>query len=126
MVFALMLTDKQLLEMIRMEGNTGPRIFRARALTSFMMCLGVLEVLLQVVISIDWTSLSWMQQAISYGDQISGKENMVENIGINLMTRYLLPFEVISVFLLAALIGAAYLARGRKTASQNQHPETRN
>src|SRR3546814_11995443 len=93
MVFALMLTDKQLLEIIRMEGNTGPRLFRARALPSVTLCLGVLAVLLLVVISIDWTSLSWMQQAISSGEQISGQEHMVETIGIKLMTRNLMTFE---------------------------------
>src|SRR5690606_16233966 len=115
MIFALMLTDKQLLEMLRKEEKTGPRLFRARALPSVLLCLGVLAILLQVAVSIDWTTLGWQQQAVSSGDQITGHENMVESIGVNLMTRYLLPFEVISVFLLAALIGAAYLARGRKT-----------
>jgi NADH-quinone oxidoreductase subunit J len=32
------------------------------------------------------------------------------------MTRYLLPFEVLSVFLMMALIGAAHLARKDKKA----------
>src|SRR3546814_20841237 len=102
MVFALMLTDKQLLEIIRMEGHTGPRLFRARALPSVMLCLGVLAVLLPVVISIDWTSLCWMQQAISSGDHISVKEHMVKNIVINLMTMYLLPFYFFSFFLFSS------------------------
>jgi len=35
----------------------------------------------------------------------------VESIGTLLMTDYLLPFEVASVLLLGALIGAAVLAR---------------
>jgi NADH-quinone oxidoreductase subunit J len=34
-----------------------------------------------------------------------------EQIGVQLLTRYLLPFELISVLLLIALMGAAYLAR---------------
>jgi NADH-quinone oxidoreductase subunit J len=42
--------------------------------------------------------------------------SMVENVGINTMTRYLLPFEAVSILLLIALIGAAYLAR-RKAAN---------
>jgi NADH-quinone oxidoreductase subunit J len=33
------------------------------------------------------------------------------NIGINLMTRYLLPFEAVSVLLMMALVGAAHLSR---------------
>jgi NADH:ubiquinone oxidoreductase subunit 6 (subunit J) len=36
---------------------------------------------------------------------------MINNIGINLMTRYLLPFEAISVLLMMALVGAAHLSR---------------
>ena len=38
----------------------------------------------------------------------------VLTIGKLLMTEYMLPFEVISVLLLAALIGAVVLARGEK------------
>ena len=36
---------------------------------------------------------------------------MTENIGVNLMTRYLLPFEAISILLMVALVGAAHLSR---------------
>ncbi|TCS87207.1 NADH dehydrogenase subunit J [Anseongella ginsenosidimutans] len=114
MIFALMLTDKQLLEVIRKEEKTGPRLFRARSLPSILLALGVLAVLLQVAVTVDWSGLQWLNEASAAGNRVTGKENMVENVGINLMTRYLLPFEVISVLLLAALIGAAYLARGRK------------
>ncbi|MCG3177816.1 MAG: hypothetical protein BIFFINMI_00136 [Phycisphaerae bacterium] len=39
------------------------------------------------------------------------------NIGLGFLGVYLLPFEVISVLLLAVLIGAAYLARPRVPAS---------
>ncbi|MCZ6689729.1 MAG: NADH-quinone oxidoreductase subunit J [Planctomycetota bacterium] len=35
-------------------------------------------------------------------------------IGDFLMTKYILPFEVVSVLLLAALVGAAYIARGKE------------
>lgn len=38
-------------------------------------------------------------------------ESTVEIIGASLLTRYLLHFEVASVLLLVALLGAAYLAR---------------
>ena len=39
------------------------------------------------------------------------KENTIDSIGNLLLTKYLLPFEVISILLLAALIGAAMLSR---------------
>lgn len=38
----------------------------------------------------------------------------VEQIGLNLLTTYLVPFELASVLLLAVMIGAAYLARTEK------------
>ncbi len=39
------------------------------------------------------------------------RQATVEEIGRGLMSKWLLPFEVVSVLLLVALIGAAYLAR---------------
>ena len=41
----------------------------------------------------------------------TGDEPMAKEIGMDLMTEFLLPFESISVLLLAALVGAAFLAR---------------
>lgn len=35
----------------------------------------------------------------------------VEQVGVQTLTRYVLPFELMSVLLLIALVGAAYLAR---------------
>jgi NADH-quinone oxidoreductase subunit J len=35
-----------------------------------------------------------------------------EEIGIQLMSRYILPFEVVSVLLLVAMVGATFVARG--------------
>jgi NADH-quinone oxidoreductase subunit J len=38
----------------------------------------------------------------------------IQKIGINLMTDYIFAFEVIGIFLLAALIGAVYIAKKEK------------
>ena len=38
-------------------------------------------------------------------------ESTIKEIGNMLLTKYLLPFEVVSILLLAALIGAAMLSR---------------
>lgn len=40
----------------------------------------------------------------------------VDTIGRQLMTEYVLPFEVISILLLVALVGAGFLAKTRKDA----------
>ncbi len=47
------------------------------------------------------------------GKQIH-KGSSIQQIGINLMTDYILAFEVIGIFLLAALIGAVYIAKKEK------------
>ena len=39
------------------------------------------------------------------------RESTVNEIGMMLLSTYLLPFEVVSILLLAALIGAAMLSR---------------
>ena len=39
------------------------------------------------------------------------RESTIKDIGNLLLTKYLLPFEVVSILLLAALIGAAMLSR---------------
>lgn len=41
-------------------------------------------------------------------------QDTVASLGSALLNQYLLPFEVASVLLLAALIGAAFIASGRK------------
>ncbi|MEI7934518.1 MAG: NADH-quinone oxidoreductase subunit J [Chlorobiaceae bacterium] len=41
--------------------------------------------------------------------------SIVERIGFETMSRYVLPFEMVSILLLAALIGAAFLARFDKS-----------
>jgi len=43
-------------------------------------------------------------------------EPPVGQIGLALLSEYLLPFELISVHLLVVLIGAAYLARARRVS----------
>jgi NADH-quinone oxidoreductase subunit J len=42
---------------------------------------------------------------------INSNDNTANQIGIHIMTTYLLPFEILSIFLLMVLIGAAHLAR---------------
>jgi NADH-quinone oxidoreductase subunit J len=49
----------------------------------------------------------------------------VEQIGTGLFTTYLYPFELTSILLLVAAVGAIYLSRGGRTASEvrRQEPE---
>ena len=46
-----------------------------------------------------------------YVKELITRESTVNDIGMMLLSTYLLPFEVVSILLLAALIGAAMLSR---------------
>ena len=46
-----------------------------------------------------------------YVNDLITKESTVNDIGVMLLSKYLLPFEIVSILLLAALIGAAMLSR---------------
>ncbi|AOS83963.1 NADH-quinone oxidoreductase subunit J [Chlorobaculum limnaeum] len=52
-----------------------------------------------------YTTANWMPGLV----QLNG--SVVESIGLETMSRYMLPFEMVSIVLLVALIGAAFLAR---------------
>jgi NADH-quinone oxidoreductase subunit J len=52
-----------------------------------------------------YTTHGWMPSETTLQGSI------VERIGFETMSRYVLPFEMVSILLLAALIGAAFLAR---------------
>jgi len=66
------------------------------ALFSFVLCV----MLVQTVFNTDW-----------YHGELFIRESTVNDIGMLLLSTYLLPFEIISILLLAALIGAAMLSR---------------
>ena len=66
---------------------------------------GVVVIWLFIFLSIVVIKTPWFNQPAM--EPTSG----VAQVGILLLTKYLLPFEVVSVLLLGALIGAAVLSR---------------
>jgi len=68
-------------------------------------------VLVAMIIKMDAGNLAWIKKSINLNNAVLPTSDMTSNIGINLMTQYLLPFEAISILLMMALIGAAHLAR---------------
>ena len=69
-------------------------------LVAGVSCLLLLIFQFQIIFNTNWY----------IGDFIT-RESTVNDIGMMLLTDYLLPFEIVSVLLLAALIGAAMLSR---------------
>jgi len=93
-LFAIMLVNKK--ENLKpIEG------LRTRKLISGGVCGGLLILLLRVSITTKWS----LPGPISIGEEAT------ERIGEHLFTDYLLPFELASILLLMAMIGAIVLAR---------------
>ncbi|MEQ8764272.1 MAG: NADH-quinone oxidoreductase subunit J [Planctomycetota bacterium] len=94
LLFGVMLTPSRRSDFVPM------RFLRALVLGAIVL-VGLLWVL---------TNATWKTE------ELRPPDSTIAEIGRQLLTReeYLLPFEVASVLLLAALIGAAYLARRRK------------
>ena len=60
----------------------------------------ILSILLTVIMRTEWKT-----------GELTSRDNTIKDIGHLLMKDFVLPFEIVSVLLLAALIGAAYLSR---------------
>lgn len=103
MLFAFMLSSRELLNSIKPAVSGFKFNHFAGILTSILF----LFILFTVIIKTDFNQLSWMQESLP----INSNDNTANQIGIHIMTTYLLPFEILSIFLLMVLIGAAHLAR---------------
>ena len=55
-------------------------------------------------------------------EDIAGGSYPIDRLGQVLLGDFLVPFEVVSVLLLAVMIGAAYLAKGRRRDSTDPTP----
>lgn len=77
-------------------------------LITFIVLSGLSYTILQANIQ----SLPWLQNAdvLALGSQ----KSTVQAIGIKLMTDFVLPFEIASLLLLIALVGAAYIATDKQ------------
>ena len=67
---------------------------------SGIFSFALLIMLINVVFDTNW-----------YSEELISRESTVNDIGNMLLSTYLLPFEIVSILLLAALIGAAMLSR---------------
>jgi NADH:ubiquinone oxidoreductase subunit 6 (subunit J) len=107
-LFAFMLSGKETLNAI---GEQKGKFISINKLPAMLLAGLFLIVLLNMIFKIDANNLEWVKKSVIIKNIILPDTSMTENIGINLMTKYLLPFEAISVLLMVALIGAAHLSR---------------
>ena len=106
MLFAFMLSNRELLSGLQIV-KAGLKIGH---LAGLVICAAFFFLLFTAISSSDIINFPWIQESQAIGKN----DNTIHQIGIHTMTRYLLPFEVVSVFLMMALIGAAHLARKEK------------
>ena len=113
-LFAFMLSGKETLNFIREQKS---QFISANKVLAVLLA-GLFFIALVIMITkTDANNLTWIKQSIANNNVIVPNAIMTDNIGINLMTTYLLPFEVISILLLMALVGAAHLSRREGRAS---------
>ena len=93
-LFAIMLVNKR--EDLKAIAN-----LTTRRIVSGGVCLGLLALLVRVVVTTPWS----LPGPAAVGEEATAR------IGEHLFTDYLLPFELASVLLLMAMIGAIVLAR---------------
>ena len=93
-LFAIMLVNKK--EDLKAIANLG-----VRRAVSGAVCLGLFALLVRVVVTTPWN----LPGPPAVGEEATAR------IGEHLFTDYLLPFELASVLLLMAMIGAIVLAR---------------
>jgi NADH:ubiquinone oxidoreductase subunit 6 (subunit J) len=107
-LFAFMLSGRETLNTLGQQQN---KFISVNKIPAILLAGLFLVVLINMVHGVDANHLVWIKKSIQLKNDIPANENMTENIGVNLMTRYLLPFEAISILLMIALIGAAHLSR---------------
>ncbi|GAC1300346.1 MAG: NADH-quinone oxidoreductase subunit J [Mucilaginibacter sp.] len=107
-LFAFMLSGKETLNLIAQQRN---RFISINNVAALLLSGLFLVVLLNTFFKVDADHLAWITGSARFNNVITPTAAMTENIGVNLMTKYLLPFEAISILLMVALIGAAHLSR---------------
>jgi NADH-quinone oxidoreductase subunit J len=110
-IFAFMLSGKETLANLQQQNNSFISINRIPAL---LLAVLFFVVLVNVVFRSGINDLEWIKSNIAQKNIFTADDETVGNIGINLMTSYLLPFEAISILLMMALVGAAHLSRKEK------------
>ncbi|WP_333625654.1 NADH-quinone oxidoreductase subunit J [Sphingobacterium siyangense] len=109
MLFAFMLSNKELLKDLQ---NSSGSFLSLPKWQTIPIVLGFLLLMLYGIV--EWQQASpawWILNAKENNTEILATDNNIHQIGLRFMTFYVLPFEIISVFLMMALIGASHLSR---------------
>lgn len=112
MLFAFMLSNKELLKDLQDSSGSFLSIPKWQTIP---VVLGFLFLMLYGIIEWQQAPSTWILQARENNTEIVATDNNIHQIGLRFMTFYVLPFEITSVFLMMALIGASHLSRKERT-----------
>ena len=101
-VFAVMLINKPNSLKIRPSWTIGDKF-------TFLICLSLFLLLVTVILDTPWFNITLITESKNVLEIYFTKN--VQRIGYFLLTQFLLPFELLSIVLLVALIGAIVIAR---------------
>ena len=101
-VFAVMLINKPHSLKIWPSWTIGDKF-------TFLICLSLFSLLVTVILNTPWFNITLITESKNILE-IDFTKN-VQRIGYLLLTQFLLPFELLSIVLLVALIGAIVIAR---------------
>jgi len=101
-VFAVMLINKPQSIKLFSFWTIGDKI-------TFLVCLSIFCLLITIILNTSWSSITLITESKKFLN-FDFTQN-VQRIGYLLLTQFLLPFELLSIVLLVALIGAIVIAR---------------
>jgi NADH:ubiquinone oxidoreductase subunit 6 (subunit J) len=112
-LFAFMLSGKETLANLQQQEN---RFISISKLPALLLAVLFFIVMINILFKADINNLAWVREAVIGKNTFTPTDDTVNNIGVNLMTTYLLPFEAVSILLMMALVGAAHLSRKENKA----------
>nr|BEI32606.1 NADH-plastoquinone oxidoreductase subunit 6 [Weissia exserta] len=101
-VFAVMLINKPQSRKLVLSWTIGDKI-------TFLVCLSIFCLLVTTILNTSWSTITLITESKKFLN-FDFTQN-VQRIGYLLLTQFLLPFELLSIVLLVALIGAIVIAR---------------
>lgn len=97
---------------VMLTSNAPSASYRPRRVEVLMaMLIGAAMLVALVLAMLDWL------RTLPQRDVMANSAYPIRDLGTALLGDYLLPFELVSVVLLVVMIGAAYLAKGRRRDS---------
>lgn len=112
LIFAFMLSNKELLQDLQTTSRKFISLPSGPAILLSLMLFGLMS-----YSYLHWSAQQpdWITAAQQKGTLIQASDNNIHALGFRFMTSYVLAFEIISIFLMTALIGAAHLSRKEDT-----------